>query len=202
MSGRRRAATTRAPGRVRAVLALGMLLGFSSVGTAASWTDAAEITGATFTSGTIDLQVNDLQSVTTTTLSMTGMVPTATAADVLRVRNAGSATFTYTISGGLGGTDGGAFATANALLLSVYANGSRTGTGNTAVCTGGTALVTNQSLTSGSTATIVGTAQGPVAAGGQGPPLCFQVTFASAASSALQGKAATATFTFTATSTP
>ena len=201
MSGRRRAGTP-ASGRIRAVLALGMVLGLSSVGTAASWTDAVQVTGTTFTSGTIDLKVNELQAVTSTTLSLTDMVPGATSADILRVRNGGTAALTYTISGGLGGTDGSAFASAGAVLLSIYANATKTGAGNAVTCTGGSALVTNQSLTSSTGTTLVGTAQGPVAAGAQGAPLCFQVTFAAAAPSSLQSKAATASFTFTGTSTP
>ena len=50
----------RPKGRVRAVLALGTVVGLSPVGTLASWTDTVPITGTTFKSGTIDLQLNDL----------------------------------------------------------------------------------------------------------------------------------------------
>ena len=88
------------------------------------------------------------------------------------------------------------------MLLSISANGTRSGTGNAATCTGGTALVTNQALTSNTGATIVGTAQGPLAAGAASIPLCFQVTFASGAPTSLQGRTAAATFTVTGTSTP
>jgi predicted ribosomally synthesized peptide with SipW-like signal peptide len=187
-------------GRVRAVLALGTVVGLSPVGTLASWTDTAQITGTTFRSGTIDLQLNDLNTVTSTTLSMTDMAPGATSAEVFRVKNAGSTPFTYTVAGGLGGTD--AATLAPALRLSISANGTRSGTGNAATCTGGTALVTSQALTANTATTIVGTAQGPLASGATGAPLCFQVTFAADASTTLQGRTATATFTVTATSTP
>jgi predicted ribosomally synthesized peptide with SipW-like signal peptide len=189
-------------GRRRALLALGAVVGLSPVGTAASWTDAVPITGTTFRSGTIDLQIDEANAVTSATLSMTDMAPGATSAEIFRVRNAGSVPFTYTVAGGLGGTDAAAFAAAGALRLAISANGTRSGTGNSATCTGGTAVVSDVALTATTGTTIVGTAQGPVAAGATGAPLCFQVTFASTAPTTLQGRTATATFTVTATSTP
>jgi predicted ribosomally synthesized peptide with SipW-like signal peptide len=172
---------------VRAVLALGTVVGLSPVGTLASWTDTVPITGTTFKSGTIDLQLNDLNAVTSTTLSMTDMAPGATSSEVFRVKNAGSTPLTYTITGGLDGTDAAAFATASALKLNISANGTRSGTGNAATCTGGTAVVTGVALTANTAATVVGTAQGPLASGATGAPLCFQVTFASDAPTTLQG---------------
>jgi predicted ribosomally synthesized peptide with SipW-like signal peptide len=200
MSGRRRAARPRRSGRLRAVLALGMVLGLSSVGTAASWTDAAQITGVTFTSGTLDLLVNDANSVTSSTLAMADMIPGATSADTLRVKNAGTVPLTYTISGGLTGTDATTLASAAALKVTILANGTKSGSGNTATCTGGTALATDVTLTGSTGTTVVGTAQGPVAAGAQHSPLCFQVSFASGAANSLQGKVAAAAFTVTGTS--
>jgi predicted ribosomally synthesized peptide with SipW-like signal peptide len=184
------------------VLALGMVLGLGSIGTAARWTDNVAVTGTTFTSGTIDLQINDANAVTSATLSMADMAPGATSAEVFRVKNAGSVPFTYTISGGLGGTDAAAYAAANALRLSISAGATRSGTGSAATCTGGTAVATDVALTTTTSTAIVGTAQGPVAVGAAGAPLCFQVTFASTAPTSLQGKAATASFTVTATSIP
>ena len=65
-----------------------------------------------------------------------------------------------------------------------------------------TAVVTDVALTAGTGTTIIGTAQGPLASGATGAPLCFQVAFASSAPTTLQGKTATATFTVTGTSTP
>jgi predicted ribosomally synthesized peptide with SipW-like signal peptide len=187
---------------VRAVLALGALLGLGSVGTAARWTDAVPVTGTSFSSGTIDLQINDANAVTSATLSMADMSPGVTSAEVFRVKNAGSVPFTYTVTGGLGGTDAAAYAAAGALRLSISAGATRSGTGNAATCTGGTALVTDVPLTTTTGTTLVGTAQGPVAAGTAGAPLCFQVAFASTAPSSLQGKTATAAFSVTATSAP
>lgn len=201
MSGHRHR-ETRTSGRTRAVLALGAVLGLGVVGTAASWTDAVQVTGTTFTSGTIDLQVNEANATASSTLSMANMVPGATSAEVFRVKNAGSTALTYTISGGLGGADGAAFASASALRLSIYRSGTRAGTGNAATCTGGTAIATDVALTANPATSIVGTAQGPLAVGAAVVPLCFQVTFADTAPTTLQGRTATATFTVTGTSTP
>jgi hypothetical protein len=131
-----------------------------------------------------------------------GHVAGATSAEVFRVKNAGSVPFTYTITGGLGGTDAAAYAAAGALRLSISAGATCSGTGNAATCTGGTALVTDAALTATTGTTLVATAQGPVAAGTAGAPLCFQVAFASTAPSSLQGRTATATFDVTATSAP
>lgn len=47
--------------RVRALLSLGIVLGFGATSTLAYWTDTATVTGGTFTAGTLDLQVNDAQ---------------------------------------------------------------------------------------------------------------------------------------------
>ena len=82
--------TGQSSARLRAVLALGMVLGLGSVGTAARWTDNVAVTGTSFTSGTIDLQINDANAVTSATLSMADMSPGATSAEVFRVKNAGS----------------------------------------------------------------------------------------------------------------
>ena len=44
--------------RVRAVLSLGIVLGFGAVGTLAYWTDDATASGATFESGTLNPPTN------------------------------------------------------------------------------------------------------------------------------------------------
>ena len=202
MNAHGRRAPWQSSGRVRAVLALGAVLGLGMSGTAASWTDAAPITGTTFTSGTIDLQLNGVNSVASSTLSMTNMVPGASSAEVFQVKNAGTAALTYTITGGLGGTDAADYATAGSLRLTILLNGTRSGTGSAATCTGGTALASDVALTANTTTTLVGTAQGPLAAGSAVVPVCFQVMLAAAAPTTLQGKTATATFTVTGTSAP
>jgi predicted ribosomally synthesized peptide with SipW-like signal peptide len=186
---------------VRALLCLGLLGGAVATGTYAYWTDDVTISGSTFTAGTLDLQVNGGDSWTTTTLGMSGtpMVPGSTSAEVLTVRNNGTVPLKYTLTGGLGGTDAAAFSASGTLRLTIVAGGTRSGSGNAATCTGGTTVLAPTVLTNVTSAAIIGTPRGPVAAGAT-ESLCFLISFDAAAASSLQGKTATATFTATGTS--
>ena len=56
-------APRRRTGRIRALLALGVVLGLGSVTTGAYWTDDATITGITISSGKLDLKVDGLDNV-------------------------------------------------------------------------------------------------------------------------------------------
>ena len=188
--------------RLRAVLSLGLVLGLGSAGTLAFWTDDVEISGTTFTAGSLDLQVNNEadDDYATTTLSMTGanvMIPGSSSAEVLTVQNKGNIPLKYTMTGGMTGTD--AAAVAPQLTLTIRAGGSRSGTGNTSTCTGGTSIY-NSPLTATTSTAIIATARGPLAATVGTEGLCFQVTLSSSAPSSLQTKTANATFTLTGTS--
>jgi len=187
--------------RLRALLSLGIVAAALVTGTYAYWTDDVTITGTSFTSGTLDLQVNSSDSYTTTTLGMssTPMVPGNTSAEVLTMKNNGSVPLKYTLTGGLGGTDAAAFNTAAAIKLTIVSGGTRSGTGNAATCSGGTTIYGPTALTNVTSTAIIGTRRGPIAAAGT-EALCFQITFDAAAPSTLQGKTATATFTATGTS--
>jgi predicted ribosomally synthesized peptide with SipW-like signal peptide len=196
-TGRRRT------GRIRALLSLGVALGIGAVGTFAFWTDDVAITGSTFTAGTLDLQVNNSDTPSTTTLGMTGMVPGVSTAEVLTVKNNNTAPLKYTMTGGLTGTNASDYNTAasNGLLLTISVGGSRVaGTGINFVCSGGTVIVNAVPLTSTTTTAII-TPRRPAAAMVQNATdvLCFQVKLADTAPSSLQGKTATALFTATGT---
>jgi predicted ribosomally synthesized peptide with SipW-like signal peptide len=201
-AGRKRGRGART-GRIRAVLALGLALGLGAVGTFAYWTDDVVISGSTFTAGTLDLQVNNADSYATTTLSMSAMVPGNSSAEVLTVKNNGTAPLKYTMTGGLTGTNAADYntAAANGLLLTISVGGTKSGTGNTSTCTGGTVIVNAVPLTS-TTSTAIIAIRRPAAAMAQNATeaLCFQVKLADGASTTLQGKTATATFTATGTS--
>jgi predicted ribosomally synthesized peptide with SipW-like signal peptide len=199
---RARRATHRRSVRARALLlSLGLVVAVVTTGTYAFWTDDVTIAGTTFTSGTLDLQVNGSDSYTTTTLGMSGtpMVPGDTSAEVLTMRNNGTAPLKYTLTGGLTGADAGAYNTAASLKLTVVASGTRSGSGNAATCTGGTPIYGPTALTNVTSTAIIATRRGPLAPAAT-ESLCFQVTFDAAAPSSLQGKTATATFTATGTS--
>lgn len=183
--------------RLRAALSLGVVLGLGGVGTLAAWTDNVAITGSTFTAGTLNLQVNNADAYATTTLGMSGMVPGNTSAEILTVRNAGNVPLKYTLTGGLTGADAAAYGSAAALSLTIRSGGTRSGSGNSATCTGGTSLY-SAPLTATTSTVVIGT--GRLLAAGGTEALCFQVTFAAGAPNGLQGDTATATFTATGTS--
>jgi predicted ribosomally synthesized peptide with SipW-like signal peptide len=186
--------------RVRALLSLGIALGIGTTGTLAAWSDDVVVNGGTFTSGTLDLQVNDADAYAATLLSMTAMVPGNTSAQVLTIKNNGTAPLKYSLTGGLTGTDAATFGTAAALTLTIRAGGAKSGTGNSSTCTGGTSIYSS-ALTATATTAIIPTTgrRGPLVAAGT-DALCFQVTFDANASTTLQNKTATATFTASATS--
>lgn len=187
--------------RIRALLCLGLLAGLTAVGSFAFWTDDVTISGTTFTAGTLDLQVNSSDAYVTTTLGMSGtpMVPGSTSAEVLTVKNNGNVPLSYTLVGGLSGTDAAAYSGAGALRLTLVAGGTRTGSGNAATCTGGTSIYGPTALTNVTSTALISTRRGPIAAAGT-EALCFQISFDAAAANSFQGKTATATFVATGSS--
>lgn len=192
----------RRTGRVRAAVALGAVLALGVSGTFAYWTDDVTVSGTTLTSGRLDLQVKNSDAPATASLGMTGassMVPGSTSAEVLPVKNNGTVPLKYTLTGGLTGGDAAAYATAGAILLTIQVNGSVSGTGNTATCTGGTSIYGPTALTATTTAPIISTPRGPLAANGV-ESLCFQLKLADNAPSTLQTKTTNVTFTATGSS--
>ncbi|WP_182526645.1 TasA family protein [Nocardioides dongkuii] len=200
-------AAPRETGRVRpsgrlalAVLALvgAVVVLMGGQGTFAFWTDEATVRGTAIETGTLDLKVNGSDSHVTTTLGMAAMVPGQTSAEVVSVRNSGSAPLTYTVNAALTGPDAAAFASAGALELRVVRNGTRSGQPH-ATCTGGQVLATHRFVATGPT-TVVAARQGPLAGNSAATPVCLQVSFSGSAPSSLQGRTTTLALTFAATS--
>lgn len=87
---------------VRALLSLGLIVGFGAMGTMAFWTDQAVVTGGSITSGAMDMQFDTTGGVGLGTsypkssISWTGLTPGEQKAFNLVVKNVGSPTFTYT----------------------------------------------------------------------------------------------------------
>ena len=83
----------RRPGRIRALLAAGSVLGLGVIATSAAFSDSAEV-AASFTAGTLDLTVDGEEgNPTPYVLSFTGadaMVPGQTVHSPLRVSNVGT----------------------------------------------------------------------------------------------------------------
>jgi predicted ribosomally synthesized peptide with SipW-like signal peptide len=179
--------------RVQALLALGVLALPASVGTFAFWTDDVVITGATFSTGTLDLRVNGLDTVTGyTTMNLTTMVPGNSTAGVLTVRNNGSAPLKYTAV--TAATNADAKNLRGALVVKVTGDTTVTGSAPSATCAG-TALSGTTTVLNGGLVTT-----GRLLAGATEEKLCVQVTLPSGAASSLQGATTDVTFTFTGTS--
>lgn len=187
--------------RVRAALGLGVVLAIGSTGTFAFWTDDVSITGTTFTTGTLDLNVNSQDPTASATLTManTMMVPGASTAEVFTLNNAGTVPLKWTLVGGLNsGAD--ATALASSLKVLVVPGGTRSVSGTSATCSGTPLNVGGTVLTTSATGAIIATRQGPVNAT-TNTTVCLQITFdANAAQGLAGGKVAGAIFTFTGTS--
>lgn len=203
--GQRAAGTGRANGirsvRVRALLCLGLLGGLAATTSSAYWTDDVGITGTTLTAGVLDLTVNDADPFTAATaLSMSAMVPGSTSAQVLTVKNAGTAPLTYTLSGGLSGANAVQFAAASALRLTVVLDGTKSGSGATSTCTGGTVIHGPTPLTTSGTTLILSRRPAAALAPAATESLCVQLTLDVAAPSTLQGLTTNVAFTATGSS--
>ncbi|WP_232680708.1 hypothetical protein [Nocardioides sp. R-C-SC26] len=185
--------------RLHAALGLGVLVLIAVSTTWAHWTDAAAVSGTTLTAGTLDLKADNADAVTTATLSMSAMVPGSSSAQVITLKNGGTAALTWTASGGLGGTDAAAFAASGAVRIRLVAGGTRSGSGSAATCTGGAVVLTSTPLTASTTTTLVGVRQGPIAASAT-QALCVELTLDGAAPSTLQGRTTTVSLTVAATS--
>ena len=190
-TGARRA--SRRTGRVRAFLALGVALGIGAVGTFAYWTDDVVISGTTFTSGTIDLQVNTLESIPTyTALNLSNMVPGNSIAALLVVKNNGSAPLKYSATS-VAVNAPLISDLAGALTVKITGDTSISGSGLAKTCGGSALAGTGTSLNGG----IVSAR--PLTAGSS-ETLCVQVTLNANAPTGVQGATTTATLTFTGTS--
>ncbi len=166
-------------GRLRALLALGVVVGLGSVTTGAYWTDDATVSGITLTSGKLDLKVDGLDSVTGyTSLTITNMVPGNTVAAVLTISNAGDAPFAYTATSSATNVDGKNLA--GALTVKVTGATSVTGTSPAATC-GGTTLAGTGTTLGGSLVTTARTIT-PT----NNEKLCIQVTLPTAAANSVQ----------------
>lgn len=185
--------------RARAALALGMVLGLGSVGTMAKWSDTATAETGLFSTGSIDLLIND-QSPSYAFASMNNIDRGQSRSGMINLKNQGSTNLTYLMNlrvEGLttpvttaGQQRGDAAALGNKLQLDLYAGGTSDGT----TCSSG-ALVTSQpTLSVGGDRTLIGTAR-PIAATTTAS-LCAKATLA--ADAPIESRMAQVRLTFTA----
>ncbi len=179
--------------RLRAALSLGVVLGIGSVSTFAFWTDTVTVTGTTFTAGSIDLRVNNQDTVTGyTSLNISTMVPGSSTAGILTIKNQGLSPLRYTATTTATNTDSKNLR--GALTAKVTLDTSTTGSSPSATCSGGAAAGTGSTLNGGLVTT------GRLLAPGASEILCVQVTLPSGASTSLQGASTDVVFSFIGTS--
>ena len=191
---------------LRALLSLGIVLGVGATGTLAYFTDDATMTTGAFTTGKLDLTLDQGTSSTTvgqggtlakTALGITAMTPgESVAADVVVKNNAG-VPFTYKASGKLDA--GSTFPTAAPVKLTfvVYAgSASNTGTAaasnRTGACTG--TLVAGATTLTTTAQDVISTAR--TLASDASESICVRVGLATDADNTYQDKTATASFVF------
>jgi predicted ribosomally synthesized peptide with SipW-like signal peptide len=193
-------------GRVRALLSLGIVAGFGAVGTLAFWTDDATITSTSFTSGRLDVTLNDhldgaANNGGTTSdadFKLADMIPGESFARTVKVGNAGSVGLTYTAKAWNSGT------LASGLHWTVVAGSTASNSGTvaagnrTGACSAGTTTATNVTLgtTAGTATTVVTPKRTITATAPVFENVCVIAKLDSGAGNALQGTSASATFTF------
>jgi predicted ribosomally synthesized peptide with SipW-like signal peptide len=184
-----------ASARVRAVLALGMVLGLGAFGTLAAWSDSATATSGPFVVGTVDMKVHGADSYGFVELGMTGMTPGASKAAMLSVSNTGSLAVTYEAKASSPGV------LAPYLHVSVHLGGVATNTTTTGTCSsatvvGATVTPTVAGATIFSARPLAGTP-----AGGAAPAdnLCVIVSLDNTTPAAMENKSSVLTLAFTGT---
>ena len=178
------------------LLSLGMVVGVGATGTFAAWTDSATVSGTTISSGTIDLKVNDLDSIIGYTgMSITGMLPGNSNAAVITVRNAGTAPLKYYLDASTSNADGKGLGAA--LTAKVTGDAATSGTSPSATCPGAALSGSRSSFG----ASLLGSAASPRLLGvGASETICIQGTLPSNASTSLQGATTNISLTFNGTS--
>jgi predicted ribosomally synthesized peptide with SipW-like signal peptide len=180
-------------GRIRAVLALGAVVGIGTVLTLAAWTDNGAATG-TFSTGSVDLELNGVDTApVVTALALTNAKPGDVTYALLTVTNVGSLNFTYSIAPSITVPS-----TSSPLLESVLRLG--VNAVPTASCTAGTFTASSDTvIVDRPLSTTTATAARALTATTGTEYLCFRVELPSNADNAVQGSTTTAAFTFTAT---
>lgn len=174
--------------RVRALLAIGPLVGLSWLGAYAAFTDSVDVT-TSFSTGSVVIRANDQTgTVAFTSLTTTGMIPGTVRYAPLRITNSGTSDFNYSMSTAVTGST----PLASALVVGIKVVPSAT-------CTS-TEYNASRTVVYAETAGLASAAFAarPLAATAS-EFLCFSVALPSGASNSLQGLTSNATFTFAAT---
>lgn len=176
-------------GRIRALLALGVVLGLGAVTTGAYWTDDATVTGVTLSTGRLDLKIDGQDNVTGyTSLNLTDMVPGNSVAAVLTISNSGTVPFSYTATSTASDTK----SLATVLQVKVTTDPSVSGSAPAKTCASSGIPGSGTTLNGG----LINA--GRTVAAGASEKLCVQVTLPAGAANSFQGATAGITLAFTA----
>lgn len=182
----------RPTGRIRALLAIGGVLGLGAVSTLAAWTDDASAT-ATFSSGSIDLRLNGDQgkpdAYKLTALNVADMKPGESTAATLPVQNKGTLPFSYRVT-----TTASTSNTFSGSLTVKITAGTVNGSGHSATCSGAALLGSVRIATSPVLMRTAGIAAGAA------ETLCIEVDLPAATDNGAQGQSTNVNFAFEATS--
>lgn len=179
--------------RLRAVLALGSVLGLGTVLTLAAWTDSGQATG-TFSTGAVDIKLNGVDTLpVVSTLALTNAKPGDVTYAALAVTNTGTLNFSYVMTPTITTASTSTPLLESVLLLTVKAVPGTTCNSTTFAPSSDTRIAERAlNVTTPTAATAL-------AAGTGVDHLCFKVELPSGASSAVMTQTTTATFTFVAT---
>ncbi|PRB70470.1 hypothetical protein [Arthrobacter sp. MYb213] len=182
--------------QVKALLAMGILVGFGSVSTLAAWTGTATATSS-IESATVALGVGATDG--TATLKSYPMVitgnnlyPGSSVASTVTVKNTGSISAPYTISGTI--TEDVSGTLGKGMTISVRANATVAGTGSKVTCSGGSEVIAKNAGSQFS-----GTSSPRTLPAGSSEALCIQYSLPTSAANTLQKSSATLALNFTST---
>lgn len=181
--------------KIRAVLALGTVVGLGTVFTLAAWTDTA-VTSGTFSTGTVDIKIDGADNPpTVASLSLTNAKPGDVTYAPVTVTNEGSINFTYTMSPAITTPSASSPLLESVLTLAVVK------VADTGSCVAGAFTAPADPLISPARALNITTATAarPLVATTGSEVLCFRVELPSTADTAVQNQTTTASFTFVAT---
>lgn len=180
--------------RVKAILSLGILVGFGAVSTLASWTGQATAT-SNISTATVALGVGATTgSATSASYQMpingNNLFPGASSASVVVVKNTGSISAPYSFQGKI--TESGGATLGSALTILVKTGATLSGSGSKVTCSGGEEL-----LTKGAGSSFGKPTQTTLLTPGASESLCVQYSLPLTAANALQGASTTISLDFT-----
>lgn len=182
--------------QVKALLAMGILVGFGSVSTLAAWTGTATAT-ANLQAATISLTAGKTVAEATSAdyavpLATTKWYPGMSQAAMVTVKNTSTVSVAYTLEGSVVEKDAGALG--NALKVVVKTGSTVSGTAPAAACSGGTTIYTKNAGSAFPAAVNRGTL-----AQGAAETLCVEYSLPLTAANAVQGNETSVKLKFTGT---